>query len=174
MFIKMKNKKGFLLAEETLKIVIAVISIGFLIYFLTALYMSNKDSKDLELAKASLQHLVDEINEGRESVEIYNPEASFPTYWQLYIWPYGGENTRPKSCSNMGWTKCTCICGIDSFKGRTHQDRADICDEKGVCLEFNKELKINHSSIRGDGVLEITDPPIQLQINYELGEITKK
>lgn len=41
-----KNKKGFLLANETLKIIIAVICIGFLIYFLAMLYLSKSGTQD--------------------------------------------------------------------------------------------------------------------------------
>ena len=33
------NRKGFLLAEETLKIILALIAITFLVYFLVSLYM---------------------------------------------------------------------------------------------------------------------------------------
>lgn len=68
------NKKGFLLGEETLKIILAVISIGFLVSFLGALYYNSIKDKDLELAKASLEHLIDEINAGATEVDIYNPE----------------------------------------------------------------------------------------------------
>ena len=45
---KLKNKKGFLLAEETLKIILAVIAIGFLAYLLFSIYKSGSDSKNLE------------------------------------------------------------------------------------------------------------------------------
>ena len=69
------NKKGFLLAEETLKIIIALISLGFLVYFLGALYFANQDSKELEQAKASLEFLVKEINDGRKEVTIFNKKV---------------------------------------------------------------------------------------------------
>jgi len=71
----MKDKHGFLLGEETLKIILAVISIGFLIYFLGALYYNGVKDKELDLAKASLEHLVEEINAGATEVEIYNPKG---------------------------------------------------------------------------------------------------
>ena len=63
-----KNKKGFLLAEETLKIILALICIVFLVYFLVYLYFSNVDSKKLEQAKSSLDYLFKEINSGVNSV----------------------------------------------------------------------------------------------------------
>jgi type II secretory pathway pseudopilin PulG len=69
----MKSKRGFLLAEETLKLVIAVIAIGILAYFLVSLYFSSKNSKELEQAEASLTFLIDQAKAGSETVDIYNP-----------------------------------------------------------------------------------------------------
>ena len=67
----MRNRRGFLLAGETLKIIIAVICIGFLVYFLISLYLTSKNSKDLEFAKESLNYLSDEIEDGKTEIEIY-------------------------------------------------------------------------------------------------------
>ena len=53
-----QDKKGFFLAEETLKIVIAVIVIIFLIYFLASLYFSGKDSEELKFAEDSLNYFI--------------------------------------------------------------------------------------------------------------------
>jgi hypothetical protein len=136
------NKKGFLLAEETLKIVIALISIGFLVYFLVALYISNQNAKDLEFAKASLEHLITEANSGSLVVDIYNPEK-----WTISSW---SAEDIPLSCSNIGWENCLCIC-----KG----ENAETCDEKGTCLE--SDFKIENDAI------EITDPPLRLSIDKE-------
>ena len=44
------DKKGFLLAEETLKIILAVIAIGFLAYLLVSIYFNYRENKDLEMA----------------------------------------------------------------------------------------------------------------------------
>ena len=51
----MKNKKGFLLAEETLKMVLAVICIGFLIAFLFALYFNNVNNAKFLQAESVLK-----------------------------------------------------------------------------------------------------------------------
>lgn len=172
----MKNKKGFLLAEETLKIVIAVICIGFLVYFLVSLWMTNQDSKDLELAKASLQYLVEEINSqdtGIREVEIYNPETSMLTHWGLFIWPYEGDLIKPKTCENLGWEKCICICGI-TLGALNKQAISDRCDELGRCLEFNSNLEINNPSwLNTDYVIELKNMPLNLKINYATNKIIK-
>jgi len=141
----MKNKRGFLLASETLKIVIAVICIGFLVYFLVSLYLTSKNSKDLEFAKESLNYLADEIKDGKTEIEIYNPKD-----WVISVWPHDTTNyflfietgvTKglPKSCSNIGWGNCICICKND------HQDE---CDNNGVCLENTFEIDIENKSIQ--------------------------
>ncbi len=181
------NKKGFLLAETTLKVVIAVIGIGFLIFLLVSIYMSNQNSKDLELAKASLEHLVEEVNAEITEVEIYNPRTgSMPlrTFWYLFTWPTGGDSISPLSCSNLNWEHCVCICGVGSFKGWSKQGMADICDEKGICLKFT-DLKLNKNNgffsqgfwgaiYTSDDLIGLKDMPLELNIDYQNKEITEK
>ena len=143
------NKKGFLLAEETLKIIIALISLGFLVYFLGALYFANQDSKELEQAKASLEFLVKEINDGRKEVTIFNPSPSFDNFgvvigaWDLISFSSG--KTMPNSCSNLKWNSCLCIC-----------KEVDDCDEKGICRESDITVE--------GGVIEIAEVPLTLKI----------
>ena len=161
------NKKAFLLAEETLKIVIALISISFLIYFLSALYFTNKASKDLEFAEASLQHLIDEINLGSIEVEIYNPEG-----WVISSWPHKvlkgiigfreEVNDIPNSCSNLGWKSCICFCGDTSILNLEGED----CDKKGICLESEYGIEGN--------VIELEDIPLNLLVAQENQKITEK
>lgn len=154
----MKNRRGFLLAEETLKIVIAVICIVFLVYLLTSLYLKNKESKELELAKASLEHLVSEINLKHPEVEIYNPVSSdkFPGGWILISFSLG--ETIPNSCSNLNWDKCICICNEASYTWR-EGGLAKDCDDIGICLE--SEFVVENKKIK------IENPPIKLKIDSE-------
>jgi hypothetical protein len=169
----MKNKKGFLLAEETLKIILAVIGIGFLVYLLAALYYTNKNAKDLELAEASLNHLVDEINSMNEGetkeVEIYNPKYSFrSSWWTLAVFSNTNE-FKPDSCLNLGWENCICICGVYSVKEKS---KVKDCDNNGVCLELEKKFYF----LGGDGeyAFELKDLPLILEIDKDRGEISKK
>ena len=106
-FLLKKNRKGFLLAEETLKIILAVISIGFLVYFLSALYFANQNSEELEQAEASLEFLINEINSGSDKVEIYKDSIrhgsrsdSFCCYKILSCKLYKQE--RFKECAYFG------------------------------------------------------------------------
>jgi hypothetical protein len=161
----MKNKKAFLLAEETLKIVLAVISIGFLVYFLSALYFTNQNSKDLELAKASLESLIEstknsEINE----VLIYNPED-----WVLISFSKEKADDLPNSCSNFAWDSCICLTDDINFFSEwltllPWTDDKEIkfkenSDEEGTCLK-------SEYSVQGRIIL-LEELPITLQINHE-------
>jgi len=160
------NKRAFLLAEETLKIVIALICISFLVYFLVSLYITNQNDRDLEMAKASLSHLFEEINsiedEGVKEIEIYNPDG-----WVISLWPHkvmkGTYGFRkevrdiPKSCSNLGWESCLCICKGNYFLNLEGSD----CDKSGICLNNKIGLSIE------EGVIEIKGSLLQLNAEHK-------
>ncbi len=157
------NKEGFLLVEETLKIIIALIAIGFLAYFLISLYFSAKTSKELDQAKATLPFLIGEIKTGKISVDIYNPKG-----WVLESWPHQvtsgfwkfktTQAQMPNSCKNLGLSNCICLC---------KSDNADVCDSNGVCVN-NEGYLIQGSSIT------IDNPPITLNIDKTNKVISKK
>jgi hypothetical protein len=159
------DKKGFLLAEETLKIILAVIAIGFLAFLLFSLYNANKTAKDLELAKESLDFLIQEINAQRAEAEIYNPKG-----WIILSWPYGVSGEIPLSCSNLAWSNCICIADDISAVSRTMSKIPFIAserekllkksDKKGTCLENPQKFEI-------DSPIKIKDPPITLLIDYD-------
>ena len=161
----MKNRKGFLLAEETLKIVIAVICIGFLIYLLVSLYLRGQDSKNLELAEASLEHLVNEVTAGVTEVEIYNPKG-----WIIVNWPHNvlkgtigfrkEVEDSPNFCKNLGWENCLCICEGTLILNLEGSD----CDNLGRCIESNLVVDEEENQIK-------IDPPLKLNINKSI--ITK-
>ncbi|MFH0972865.1 MAG: hypothetical protein V1768_02655 [Patescibacteria group bacterium] len=162
----MKNKKGFLLAEETLKIIIAVICISFLAYFLISLYMKSSADEDLEQAKASLEYLVEEINAGHSPVEIYNPKG-----WVLSSWG-SGVVPLPKSCDNLGWKNCLCICDESTLVTWTLDGLSEDCDEDGFCLENNFVVEGDRwggkKSLKNSILIE---PPLTLKISGD--KITK-
>ena len=167
----MKNKKGFLLAEETLKIILAVISIGFLIYFLTALYFANQNSEKLEQAKASLEHLIEGINSEIEEIEIYNPKGAY-----ILSWPFEDEGNFPDSCNGK-----SCICIVVNVNvpeqlwagfGDAEGVRKSILDKSDICIENTKNLIVKKEGTKQQ-VIPI-EPPLTLQINYDNKIISKK
>ncbi len=147
------NKKGFLLAEESLKLIIGVIAVSLLVYFLFSIYNTNKDSKELELAEESLDYIIEGIDAGLSEIEIYNPKG-----WFVSSWPQG--NNMPLSCSVQGMQDCICICKNMVFKSRIEE-----CDKKSVCRESEYKLGQN---------IEIKNPPVILEIDYQNKQIIKK
>jgi len=161
------NARGFLLAEETLKIIIAVISISFLVYFLASLYVSNKDAKDLELATASLQHLTEELSKNVGKVEIYNPESGL-TNWQIAFFDSSRNEYIPDSCKNLGWDNCVCICGV-GITSLSDKKSVSFCDSKGVCQKLDKSYEVVNN---GDYSFKLNNLPMTLEIKE--GKITRK
>jgi hypothetical protein len=161
----MKYRRGFLLAEETLKIVIAVICLLFLAYLLVSIYLNNKTDEELELAKASLENLVNEINAGNPSVEIYNPDG-----WLII--PWSEPETIPSICKNLGWKNCLCICPKTWYQKiydvSTIEGRANQCSDNGICLESKQKI-----IWANDMFYEEIYSPLFLEINYG-DEITLK
>ncbi len=148
-----KDKRGFLLAEETLKIVLAVIVIGFLVYLLASLYFSNQEARELKFADSSAKRLTEDLNLKNPEAQIFNPEG-----WAITSWKKGNM---PLSCSNLNWEICICLCKKQSdFFGLIKNTAFDNCNKKSSCLEYSKEIFIKEGSIF------IENPPITLEINY--------
>ncbi len=136
------NKKGFLLAEETLKIIIALISISFLVLFLTSLYFSNVNEKGLKQAAAILKssdqsiekNIANLANGESKEIQLENPNG-----WYLLGF-FEGEG--PNSCGKS----CLCICDKSDIK--FWKSWAADCTELGICLPveeltpFNEKIKI--------------------------------
>ncbi|MEX2017251.1 MAG: hypothetical protein WD876_02160 [Candidatus Pacearchaeota archaeon] len=148
-----KSRQGIFLAEETLKIVIAVIVIGFLVFFIVSLYLSTGGDEEMKFAESSVNYIMEQMNLQSREILIFNPEGWFVSAWT--------KNTGlPLTCSNLNWDNCICICEESTSKS---------CDEDGYCKNYNKEIFIKEGSV------EINNPPITLQLNYgEKIEVNKK
>ncbi|MFH1325422.1 MAG: hypothetical protein ABIH49_01470 [archaeon] len=140
------NRKGFLLGEETLKIVIAVIALVFLIYFLTSLYFTNLNAEKIKQAKADVERIVenaDSLAEGESATQVLpNPEG-----W--YLFGFTGE-IKPNSCFGES---CICVCDrvfdnpIRNLFSKWEERQSVQCLKNGACanvenLEPFDEIKI--------------------------------
>lgn len=130
-----KNRRGFLLTEETLKIVIAVIGLGILVYFLVAIFYSNVQSKKEMDAARSIER-VSETLEFLNSTYAKNVTGVQPQGWSFFSFVLG--ETKPSSCLGKD---CVCVCdevyydGVDIFGIEFSKDRQiKECNEHGSCL----------------------------------------
>lgn len=156
------KKRGMFLAETVVKVIIALICLILLVYLLYSIYSKGQDDEKLDQAKASLNFLIEELNQGRTQVEIYNPEG-----WHLGSWPHrvtnkfllwntGSGVEMPNSCDSLGWNECLCICKKDSGDG---------CDDNGYCVESN--IKLQNADMKIEKPL-----PVVLELNS--GELQRR
>ena len=147
------NKKGMLLAEETLKTVIAVIVIVFLVYFLVNLYFGKlkddalKKSEQLLIkSDQSIKNIIESLKEGESKSTSLQEISSFGDNWHLFSFT---EQEKPNACAGK---KCLCICDDVSTGWITSQ--ANECNKDGVCAivqdlggeEVNIELQKNFAT----------------------------
>lgn len=134
----MINKRAMLLAEETLKIIIALIAISFLVYFLVSLYFNSTHAQKLEQAQASLERIKEVA--GNTQILSENVLDITPSGWHLFSFI---EDKKPNLCFGQD---CLCICPNTWF------NQESKCDTKGICeqienLEYFEEIKIKSPSI---------------------------
>ena len=135
------NKKGFLLAEQVLKIVLSLIALSFLIYFLTSLYFANAETKNKQQAELTLEEIKDLTKTLPTEFTLLSPKG-----W--YLFSFTGEPIKPNSCLGEN---CLCICknvgGLNPFKSEEERQRIE-CDNSGVCSniknlgDYDKEIEI--------------------------------
>lgn len=117
----MKNKKGILM-PETLKIIIAVICIGFLIYLFVSLTGIATRKTDVEQARASLDQVVGVVNSLEEGEETsHTIETKEGDAWLVY---FGDE-------------RLLCICLESNLKEECVPDQTKgMCEATGYVFEM--------------------------------------
>lgn len=118
-----------LLVEETLKMIIAVIAIGFLVVFLVQLYFTKVQGNELNQANADINNIRIIINGKGNSTILNNPVG-----WNLFY--FSNENS-PNACANEN---CLCICDELTFSfdipfyGSKDERQFKECNEDGACV----------------------------------------
>ncbi len=128
----MKRKRGILL-PETLKIIIAVLSIILLMILAVKLFNLFTSKTEIEQAKAALEQItsrIDELEEG-ETIEYL---ITGPEDWSLIAFNKG-ENA-PSECLGEN---CLCICEISG-------EIVDDCEISGVCRKSENKFEFIQSS----------------------------
>ncbi|MFH1430899.1 MAG: hypothetical protein ABIG37_00315 [Nanoarchaeota archaeon] len=163
------NKKGFFLAEETLKIILAVICIGFLIFILGKMYYSYSVDKEDKQAKDTLAYIEKEMNlikdgEPPREIMIYNPAPGTikggVDWWILY--GFSGQE-KPSSC---GGKDCVCICKNSLGIPLIGTDLIEKCDEKKICASFSGKISPNRIELTSKNL------PMTLSITKSGGTIS--
>ena len=150
------KKRGMLLTEETLKIVVAVIGLALLIYFLIGLYYSATGEKKQREATEAVEKISEIIGNLENSGQSYYQLQ--PQRWVLFSFT---EDKKPNSCSEQ---KCMCICAKvfpDIFDRQIKK-----CDKNGACLvvsnlKYFEEIKIE---LYKEGLTNIDIKEINKQI----------
>ncbi len=164
------NKRGFLLGEETVKIILSVIVILFLIAFVVYLYTNYSHNQNLTFAQDSLNQLTSEISSESQQVEIYNPSnwiiASFPSVSTSGVG--AGIVQMPEECSSVGWKSCICI--YNSISNVNIQGSSASFSLTGICQQSSFVVNGQISSMEQytgpqQNAIKIT-PPLVLSINY--------
>ena len=164
----MKSKKGILLADETLKMVIAFICIVFLIYFLVALYFSRADVISMDQARRTLIDSPESIQktiDAMKNVEARGFVLDNPAGWNLFS--FTGD-AKPNLCAGKN---CLCICDKRYAATSVFLSQASKCDErsKGVCAPMENLEKQDISIPIETGITEIS-----IQKVNNVVSITKK
>lgn len=121
-----------LLIEETLKMIIAVIALSFLVYFLVSLYYTSIEGDEIIQAQADINKLGSSIKNGSAEIILNNPVG-----WSLFGFV---NDLIPNACAGE---KCLCICDevfIGSFVFFDTERQFDECNEDGACIAV-KELE---------------------------------
>ena len=138
-----KDKKGFLLGEYTLKVIIAVLSISLLLYLLFVLYGSYNSDQKLNQAEATLNDIVEKMGLAKEGVE-QDVVLLSPSKWLLLSYKKGDEK-RPLGCKES----CVCVCDdklVGAWMASDDEKRialSKICDDDKVGVCKNVDDKIN-------------------------------
>ncbi|MCR4327353.1 MAG: hypothetical protein NUV46_02110 [Nanoarchaeota archaeon] len=125
------DKKGMLLASEVLKIVLAVISITFLIYLLFSIYYAQVNSQRKEEAESTMERIKGIITRINNAViESERITDISPASWNFFSF-VGGEK-KPNFCAGES---CICICDevIDNVLLFGNRQISE-CDDNGVCF----------------------------------------
>lgn len=152
------RKKGDMTLKEVLRLVLAALSIFFLI--LLAVLVSGiliKKNK-IEQARASLNDIVGKLNTlsaGESKDYIYTA----PLEWYLIFF----ETQAPAACRN---SLCLCICDDDS---------AERCDKNGVCkiVFVAIELKSDGVDDKSIEIEKLSDIKISKNPNFEINVVQK-
>jgi hypothetical protein len=164
----MNKKASMLLPEETIKIIVAALCIGFLAFILISIYLSVTGENNKKYAEASVKNVISpeitSINNGEpfksQGIPVPNPNGWF-------IFSFVGTELKPDLCTGQN---CLCICENVAVNPFNWRDKAQLmkCDDKGSCIVVSNLKKFDKILIGRGGTAILIK-----KVNNEI-EITKK
>ena len=141
------NKRGDILTEKVLNIVIAVLCLGLLFYLLYTIFFAGTTSSKIIEAESSKELILDEINRIGENGEYNNTGLLIPNPASWFMFSFVDGDLKPNSCVSEN---CICICeeAIPAF----FDWQEKRCDEKGSCIPVSNLNKFEKIKIENNGV----------------------
>ena len=134
-----------MLGEETLKILVALICIIFLIYFLTSIYFAKLN----ETKRIEATNVIERIYEIARDLQTSESNYTIPNPSGWYLFSFT-ETKKPNACATEN---CMCVCSkIMNIPLLDNSERQiKECDKKGACqivsnLNKFEAVKIGPSS----------------------------
>ncbi|MEM3112906.1 MAG: hypothetical protein QXI33_00585 [Candidatus Pacearchaeota archaeon] len=150
------NKRGFLLGEHTINIIIAILAIVVLVFLGIGIFGIFSSNNDFRIAEAHVNNIkaiilgLKEKGGGTQNYVLVSPKK-----WAIISWPaydvkpipggpggipYSGpimisNGDIPIACKTNEWNKCVCLCDYSSGISLKK------CNENGVCFG-DKDLDI--------------------------------
>ena len=121
------NKEGFLLMDETVKIIIAVICLLFLVALFGIIYNVKNKAEEKRYAEDTLARIEEVINALKEDQSIVQDLIN-PKGW--FLISFTGNEPKPNLCIEKD---CLCICEMGLMLSNSVVKQAKNCDKLGVC-----------------------------------------
>jgi D-serine dehydratase len=126
---KINDKRGFLLGEYTLKVIIAVLCLSLLLYLLVKFYDAYQSNSQINLAKASLKDIEEKMSLAKTSGEIQKSVLLSPAGSVLKAYQKGQQ--RPAECLE----NCLCLTFKDGWVSKK-----TICEEVSGLVLVKRDL----------------------------------
>jgi hypothetical protein len=139
-----KNKNANMLAEQTLKIIIAAMAVLLLLYLLFALYSMFTQKQEFARAELTLKELSERMIDARRKGTTETYYLTKPDGWVLITYNSGQE--QPKECIH----NCLCLCEDEPgwWAFWDWDDQVVKCNKRGVCKDYQEDLKDINEELR--------------------------
>lgn len=167
--MNIENKKGQMLPEEVLKMVLSIMSILILVGLLTAYFYTSASADSLRQAESKLngdnglKAVINGLDSGKNTVFPIDQ----PLGWHFYTFSIANLGT-PNQCVGK---PCVCICK-DTWTFRKKDKRDEVieeCSEDGSCLIIDNLYPVPREGTEesNDGFEISTKNPLSINVTKD-------